>query len=187
MITALNTCVESQSIEFKESAPWTALQHKIAKAAMAMANLRDGGVVIIGVSERADVWERTGISDEHLATYDVDTVIDGVNRYASPPFNVLLVLVNHEDRRFLAIEVPEFTDTPIVCRREAVSEGLKPGAVYVRPPGKTQTTVVTSAEQMHDLLELAAEKRARRILELMERLKVAPMPKDPFDEELRGL
>lgn len=48
---ALDTCVESQAIECKESAPWEVLQHKIIKRALAMGNLRDGGAIIIGASE----------------------------------------------------------------------------------------------------------------------------------------
>jgi hypothetical protein len=41
---------------------------------------------------------------------------------------------------------------------------------------------------MHDLLELAAEKRARRILETARRLGLETMPaKKPFDDELGGL
>ncbi|HEX6087328.1 MAG TPA: ATP-binding protein [Thermoanaerobaculia bacterium] len=76
---ALDTCIESQSVDFKQSAPWNALEHKIIRTALAMANLRDGGIIIIGVSESGDRWERTGISDEDLATYEVDEVIDAIH------------------------------------------------------------------------------------------------------------
>jgi predicted HTH transcriptional regulator len=60
VVAALDTCVESQSIDFKESAPWEALQFKIIRTALAMANLRDGGVVVVGVGERGS----NGISRE---------------------------------------------------------------------------------------------------------------------------
>jgi predicted HTH transcriptional regulator len=184
---ALDTCIESQSADFKQSAPWSALQHKIIRTALAMANLRDGGIIIIGASESGDRWELTGISDEDLATYEVDEVIDAIHRFASPSVDVRLVLVPYRGSRiFLTLQVFEFADTPVVCRRDG--PGLKQGAVYVRPPGVARTTEVRSADQMHDLLELAAEKRARRILETARRLGLEPMPaKKPFDDELGGL
>ena len=50
---------------------------------------------------------------------------------------------------------------------------------------------ILSAEDMHDLLELAAEKRARRILEVAHRIGLKPTEIESatkrFDEELGGL
>ena len=43
---------------------------------MAMGNLRDGGIIIVGVSERGETWDIDGISEEHRSTYDVDTITD---------------------------------------------------------------------------------------------------------------
>lgn len=120
---------------------------------------------------------------------DVDDVVDAINRFASPPVSATIVTVTDRNgRRFLAIQVHEFGDTPIVCRRDALALGLRQGTVYVRPPGAAQTTEVRSAEHMHDLLGLAAEKRARRILETARRIGLeASSPRRPFDEELGGL
>jgi hypothetical protein len=187
---ALDTCVETQSIDFKESAPFSAIEYKLIKTALAMANLRDGGVVVLGVSERGTTWDLTGITDEHLATYAVDEFIDAVNRFASPPIMVELVLVPHRSgARFLAIQIREFTETPIVCRRDGPpASGLKQGCVYIRPAGVARTSEVRAADEMHDLLDLAAEKRARRILETAQRVGLQlPAPRRAFDDELEGL
>lgn len=190
VFAALDTCIESQSVDFKESAPWDALQHKLVRTVLAMANLRDGGIVIIGASESGDRWDLGGISDEHLATYAVDDVVDAIHRFASPAVKSVMVLVPYRNsRNFLVLQVFEFDDTPIVCRRDGPPDsGLKQGTVYVRPAGLARTTEVRSADQMHDLLELAAEKRARRILETARRIgmEVTP-PAKPFDDELGGL
>jgi predicted HTH transcriptional regulator len=177
-------------VDFKESADMSALQYKIIRTAMAMANLRDGGVIVIGASEREETWQLTGILDEHLSSYDVDELVDAVNRFASPPIAVELVLVPYRDGpRFLAIQVREFGETPIVCRRDGPSgTGLKQGVVYVRPAGMARTSEVRTAEDMHTLLDLAAEKRARRILETARRIGMqAPASTRPFDDELEGL
>lgn len=187
---ALDTCVESQNLDFKESSTMTALQYKLIRTAMAMANLRDGGVIVVGASERGDAWQLTGISEEHLSSFEVDEFVDMVNRFASPPIAVELVLVPYRDGpRFLAIQVREFGETPIVCRRDGPpGSGLKQGVLYVRPAGVARTSEVRTAEEMHSLLDLAAEKRARRILETARRIGMqAPASARPFDDELEGL
>lgn len=188
--TALDTCVESQSVDFKESSPWAALEHKIIRTTIAMGNLRDGGVIVIGASERGDAWDLTGISDKHLATYNVDEIVDAINRFASPSPTIEVVIVVYSNgKRFLAIHVREFADTPFVCRRDGpAGTSLRQGAVYIRPPGLARTSEVRSAQEMHDLLELAAEKRARRLLETARRVGFeSPVLRQPFDDELGGL
>jgi predicted HTH transcriptional regulator len=191
VVNALDRCQESQGIEFKESAPWESLKWSIVCTAMAMANLRDGGIVVIGVSERGTTWELTGVKPEHLETYDIDKIIDVINKYASPNVDLDIVIVKHESGvDFLAIQIREFNDTPIVCKKNGPSgKSIVEGAVYTRTPGIAKTTKVMKASQMHDLLELAAEKRARRILEVSRRIGLEPRPtaKEHFDEELEGL
>jgi hypothetical protein len=155
---ALARLQEAQDVDFKQSASWNALQWRIVRTAMAMANLRDGGVIIIGVAEAGEVWKPTGIMPEHLATFDVDPVVVQVNQYASPHVDLDIVTVAHESRTFLAMYAREFYETPIVCKKNGPEgQGLQEGALYIRPPGLAQTTRLTNASQMHDLLELAAE------------------------------
>lgn len=189
---ALDTCVESQGAEFKESAPWDALDAKVIRTAIAMGNLRDGGVIVIGASQRGSTWDLLGITPEHLATYDVDAVIEAINRYASPPMAVNLVTVKyHNGSTFLSIEIPEFRETPFVCKKDGAPNSnpkLRRGALYVRPPGLAQTTEIRSADDLHDLLQLAAEKRARSFIEMAHRAGFTiGTPAKPFDEELEGL
>ena len=186
---ALDRCQEAQGIDFKESAPWDNLKNRIVKTALAMGNLRDGGVIIVGASERGSSWDLTGISPEHLETYDVDTIIDTINKYCSPYVELDIVLVKYQNKQdFLAIQIREFIDTPLLCKKEG-PDGLLEGAVYIRPPGVARSTRVMNASQMHDLLELAAEKRARRILEVSRRvgLVISETTENLFDKELGEL
>jgi hypothetical protein len=137
-----------------------------------MGNLRGGGIIIIGVSQRDDTWQLDGISPEHLATFDVDNFTDQVNAYVSPYVDLTLVSVEYSSKKcFLAIAVGEFIDTPLVCKKNAPSpKDLAEGSIYIRSYGKPGTTRVMRAEQLHDLLELAGEKRARRIIEVSHRI-----------------
>lgn len=189
--TALDLCQESEGIDFKESAPWDALKWKAIRTLMAMGNLRDGGVMIIGASERAEKWDLTGISAEHLSTYDVDVMIGQVNTYVSPDMEIDVVTVLYRNgATFLAVRAKEFRDSPFLCKKRGPDNaGLEPGTISVRPGGVPRTDTVTSAEQLRELLDLAAEKRARRLLESSRRIGMVPgsSARDRFNEELGGL
>jgi hypothetical protein len=191
VLGALDICQEGQGIDFKESAPWDSLKWRIIKTALAMGNLRDGGIIVVGSSEREQTWDLSGITQDHLVTFDVDNIIDAVNSYASPHVDLDIALVKHNNgHQFLAIQVNEFDNTLIVCKKNGpAGTGIVEGAVYVRPPGIAKTTRVMNASQMHDMLELAAEKRARRILETARRVGLTAKPAEAelFDIELEGL
>lgn len=191
----LGRCQEDTAVDFKESEPWPALRWRIIKTSMSMANLRDGGVIVIGVGENDTVWELTGISDEHLATYDVDDIIDALAKYASPQIKVDIVIHQHVDgNKYLVFHIQQFTDVPIVCVKNTPNDvpekqRMRPGEVYIRATsGKPQTTKVLDAAAMHDLLELAAEFRARRFLEGARRVGLVPSEpaKAKYDAELNG-
>lgn len=187
---ALDLLQEFPWVEFKESRPWEDLKIKITSTSLAMANLREGGILVVGVREDGDSWELQGVDAAHLPTYDEDDVNDFVNRYASPALRVELLLVPYDGKRFLAVRVPEFSETPVVCKRNGpTGSPLREGAIFVRPPGKPQTTRVAFAAELHDLLELAAEKRARELLRAARRVgfEVPTSESAKFDEELGDL
>lgn len=174
--TALSLCKETQAVDFKESQPWRILKWQIIKTTMGMGNLRDGGIIIIGVSERNDEWKLTGISSEHLRTYNVDNITDQINKYASPGIDIDIVKYKHEDKlKYLVLSIPEFVDLPIVCKNDAPDDTkIEQGAVYIRPPGMAKTTRIRKAEDMHDLLEIASEKRAITFYSKATRLGLIP-------------
>ena len=190
--SALDRCVESQGVEFKQSSPWGELKWHIIKTLAAMGNLRDGGIVILGASESAGTWSLTGVSPDHLQTYDVDVIADSVARFVSPPPAIEAVLVTHgAPRPFLALRVREFDFPPYVCTRDCPeqSPSFFAGDVFTRPLGKPQTKKVTSASEMQTLLELAAEKRVRRFLQTAHEvgLSAKNSAEELFVAELEGL
>ncbi len=198
-ITALDTCQETRSVDFKESSAWENIKIKIIKTAMAMGNLRDGGLIIIGVSERDDTWDLTGISESDLSTYDLDSILDTMNRYTSPPLNVDIVTVKHsDDKVYLVIYIYEFDDKPFVCKRNGPNNEIKEGDIYIRPlGGRPRTTKIQSADDLHDLLELAADKKSKLFIERAKRLGLITevtgtdhtdeTSTKKYDEELEGL
>jgi predicted HTH transcriptional regulator len=188
---AIETGFESPEIEFKESAHWPALRWRIVRTLLGMANLPDGGVILIGASERGALWESSGITDEDFATYDSDSIVALVDAHASPSVRVQTAVHTQRDVSFLVIAVDEFDEVPIVCKKDGPQGSqIVEGQVYVRPPGLPRTERVRHAQQMHDLLEVAAERRARRILETSSRLGLTPTSpgdRNRFTRELGGL
>lgn len=191
VVGSLDLCQESQSVEFKESAPWDTLKSKVVKTSLAMANLRDGGVIVVGASERGNTWDLSGIAPDDLETYDVDTVVDTVNSFGSPHVDLDIVTVAYRNgKTFLAIQAREFDKSPVVCKKAGpTGSGIEAGHVFVRPPGVAQTRRVQHASDMELLLALAAEKRAREILEQAGRvgLTARASAAEQFDRELEGL
>ncbi|MCK4874177.1 MAG: ATP-binding protein [Phycisphaerales bacterium] len=186
---ALDSCVERPYVEFKESQPWEKLKQRIAKIAMSMANLRDGGMIIIGVSEQSeDSWTLEGVHEEHLPTYDQDDTDAFVNAHADPPLSLTVLKHKHDEHEYVVILVREFDDLPVVCKKNS-GEILKAGAFYVRPRNMACSRPVESASEMRDLLDLAAEHRTRKLLETMRRVGASSTLEEvsPFDDELEGL
>jgi hypothetical protein len=178
---ALSRCQEQPWLDFKESQPWLVLRWRLLKTIMAMANLRDGGLILVGVAENGNSWEMTGITSDHLIAFDYDDITDQLSKYASPQVVVDIVIHDHEDgNRYLAFHIHQFKDSPVVCRNNSPDDvkpkdRLSAGDIYVRPTsGKPRTEKVTDASRLHDLLELAAEFRARKMLEIGKRIGLVP-------------
>ncbi len=182
---------ESRAVDFKQSIKWEVYRIKFAETIMAMSNLRDGGIIIIGVSEENGDWKLTGITGEDLATYDPDDMIDFVNKYSSPVVNFDVVRHEVDKVQFLIISIHEFESEPVICKR-AYNQDLRRGTIYIRPIGKPETRAIQNAEELRELLDIAVEKKMRRFEGLIERVfesKPTTHQQDmkKFDQELEGL
>jgi predicted HTH transcriptional regulator len=191
---ALDLLQEARSVDFKTAGTWGEIKKGLPKDIMAMSNLRDGGIIIIGVKECDNTWSCTGITDEQLNTYNPDDMVDHVNKYASP--SIAFDVVKHTDKNhleYLVIQAHEFEEKPVVCKKNYPDE-LRRGAFYIRPLGKAESREVQTEAEMHDLLELSVEKRARNFMRQIQRvgldlktIRLAKTDSDKFDDELEGV
>lgn len=175
---------ETRGVEFKCGLPATdtAFVAVVARAMMAMSNRANGGRVIIGVSEDEERLHFNGLSDADLATWTPDDVADKVSRYADPPLQFELCVVDFKGNKFVVLDVTEFDDIPTIAKR-AYERIIKEGAVYVRPRRKPESVPIPTATDMRDLLDLATEKLARRLLGQAERLGLGPTPSEPLADD----
>ena len=189
--TELGFLREGRAIDYKRSASWKDLQWKIVKTALAMANLRDGGLIIVGVSEDPQGWSLTGVENSHLATFEVDAIKATIDKFASLPIQLDIVTHDYAGIRFLAFAVGRFNRSPIICRANgpqqlSQTDRLEAGAIYVRPEGVARTQRVSTAEEMDELIEMAAEARAVALLAQKTRIEEAaagPTAADRFRAE----
>jgi hypothetical protein len=138
---------------------------RVARAAMAMGNLRDGGVVCLGVDDDQLAAMAPGLSQAQLNDWsDFDHVHDALARYSEPPVSFhLFSLKLSSGIDVVVLEVDEFDQTPHICKRD-YSGVVQNGATYVRPHGKPQSVAIPTAADMRELLDLAITKGVREFV-----------------------
>ena len=168
---------ELSGVEFKGPGPLTdsGLTAQVVRAMIGMANRRDGGNVIIGVSEQDNSLNPIGINGDELSTWSYDNLADQVARYADPSITFELEIKEYNLNQFVVLAVEEFDDIPVLCKR-AHSSVLRDGACYVRTRRKPETSELPTQTEMRDLLSLATEKGVRRYIEQLERLGIIALP-----------
>jgi len=192
IVRALQRPVETRDTEFKESQPFDTLKWRIVKTCMAMANLRDGGRIIIGVSERTGRLEAVGMHPDHESEYNQDDLYAIVNRYARPPVALTLRVVDYDGKRFIAIEIREFSRVPIFCGvgtpPESGKDQLRVGDIPGRSRDRIATSKIHDVDLVAEVIEVAAEKRAAEIIATAQRigLRLPPADRDHFAEERRN-
>jgi predicted HTH transcriptional regulator len=130
---------------------------------MALGNLRDGGVVVLGVEQEGRGLNAIGLSAEQLTSWEPDYTRDALAAYIDPPADFDLTVLEYSGARCLVFEVREFQDIPHLCKRG--SEGvLREGACYVRTRRKPESSEIPTHSEMRDLLDLAIEKGVRRFV-----------------------
>lgn len=158
--TALALNTEAPSVEFKAGAKWDTLKAAIVKTALAMSNLLDGGLIIVGRPE--DTSLKDGVSAADLESYDPDIMRDQFDAYASPRVVVSIAQFDLAGSLYVAIDVSGFEEDPVVCKKDLGPDRvLRQGAIYIRPfGGRPRTVPIATAEEMRSVVELAIDKRS---------------------------
>lgn len=138
---------------------------KIARATMAMGNLRDGGLVVIGIANDQIAAMQPGLNDAELAEWsDFDLASAALSQYSDPPtWFELHKFVLSNGARVVVLEVSEFEHDIHVCKKDF--EGvLKDGQTYVRARGEPRSVPVPSSAEARELHTLAIDKGVREFV-----------------------
>ncbi len=164
-----------------------------------MSNIQDGGAIVIGVEQIGQTFTLRGMTEQQAATFSDDIVSPYVNKYADPSAQLTVSPVSYLEKLFIVIEVNEFREIPVVCKRDG-TRWLRRGALYTRSRGKVESCEISTHEDMRELLEIATEKQFRNILARLQRagfgiVESAVTSKETpsestrrkFDEQIDGL
>lgn len=168
---------------------------KVTRAALSIANLRDGGHVLVGIDDENVAAMTPGLKPDELTSWlEYDHISRKFAEYADPPLRFDV------DSRVLStgatvavLQVYEFSDMPVLCRKDYPGT-LRAGACYVRTRRLPETAEVPNATEMRDLLDLATEKALRAYVARAERAEVrltteerqAERAQDQFWEQRKG-
>ncbi len=151
---------EGRNLEYKRSAAWqdNDFKTKITKSILAFSNVRDGGKIILGVNQNDDnTFNFIGMDQAHINTYTEDDLQAFVSEYADPYVKLALSRITLDDHRaFLVIEVSEFFQLPVICKRDG--QNLRRGAIYSRSYRMPESAEIKNEVEMRELLEIASDK-----------------------------
>ncbi|HEX9215905.1 MAG TPA: RNA-binding domain-containing protein [Gemmatimonadales bacterium] len=188
---------ESLGVEFKQSMNWAddATKAKVVKAALAIANKRDGGLIVFGLKPPAKAGSHTleGMTKPDHDSFNQDNVMGKVNAHASPSIDLTVRHLVMDGKLFVAIEIREFSDYPVICSNDVVAGGAVvafKGRMYCRSRRTIETTEVRSVEDLRDILEIAVEKGLNRYFKqraIEEGVGKAADDAEQFRQQLGGL
>jgi predicted HTH transcriptional regulator len=188
--------VETLAVEFKRGMSWNepATKGKVIRAALALANLRDGGTLAFGLqkTEPNPRHEMVGMSDGDYQSFNQDDVAATVNAHATPYIDLTVRHFEHDGRKFVVITVRQFADYPVICSKDYVVDGravVIRGHMYCRSRRTIESTEIQSPEDLRQLIDLAIAKGIERYFALreIERRAEGPSARDRYRAQLGDL
>lgn len=140
---------------------------ELTKDIIAMANTRDGGAIIIGVTDRPSRIIQ-GLTSAQLNSFDPTKICNFIKNKASPvPKIHAFQVIMPEGVTLLVLEVPEFDDQPIVCTNVGQTSAnhlvFKEGDLLSRTIGSESAPIKGERELRH-LLGIAIRKKRDGLL-----------------------
>ena len=157
-----NQHTERRDLEYKNGESWNSLKFKITQAVLAISNLEHGGYIIVGVEKGNNLmpFKAVGMTENIAKTYGQDEVTSFVNDRADPHAKIEVRSFNHKQKYFVAIQVFEFKEIPVICKKG--SDMLVRGRIYHRRTRKNESSSETTAEELREIIELAVDKGIKK-------------------------
>jgi predicted HTH transcriptional regulator len=180
---------EERHLEYKGPVSWDDpdIRARLTKCILSLANIRDGGVIVIGIEQVGEEFNPVGLTAEQRDSFKQDEVARHIDIFADPYVELTVSRVSVNDLDFVVIQVKEFDELPVVCRRNGT--GLRGGAIYTRTRRVYECAEVPGQAEMREILDMAVENGIRRFRgrAAATGYVVAPSDAQRFDDELAGL
>lgn len=181
----LEAGTETQRIEYKGPCEWDV--NLFAKDILAIANIEDGGWIIIGMEETSQGYKRVGVKRVQRETFNYDIMRDQFSKFADPhvDFSVDFPL-DKNGTQFVVIRVYEFKEIPVICIQSNEKAGTKAPMIYYRNTDKkVESGPVSNYHDLRNLIERASIKTRTRWERLG--LKISSSFENKLDQEFKKL
>lgn len=173
---------ERVNVEYKGKMSWNqgSTNTKILKAMMAMANNRDGGVIVIGVENSH--FNPVGLEQAEFDSYDYDTIARFANSRTQPVIDFVLnkgkiTEDDGEEKLFVVIQVQETEELPIVSTSQALCNpsggthlgniDIRDGAVYIRSKSPVESRELVGHREWKDFVKLLLDRNQRKLIDMI--------------------
>ncbi len=172
---------ETPNTEFKQAVEWNV--DLFVKDILAITNVRDGGVIIIGVEDGTFV--RQGLTDAQIATFSEEKIRDQLAEYADPYVSLRVSFPKDVDgKQYVVIEISQFEELPVICKKDG--RDVNRGVIYYRTKsGRPQSAPIRNSFDMRDLVLLATVRNLQKMREVG--FTVESPDQQQFTSELEGL
>lgn len=195
IIYYINNPFETRSVEYKRNAPWArTTKHRIARAMIAMANLRDGGYIIVGMEQKDDgSFDKVGVTENTYDTYKLDDMKNYLKSHVEPMIKVELEKPEIDGLKFIGIKVAGLYEFPHICTK---SEGtnLERGVIYIRSTGAEGCIRLTDLEENKNIIDACAEVQFNKFVDNLKKSGLieftepkSMLDEEKFDKDLSGL
>ncbi len=176
---------EAASIDFKGPMEWDGaiVSAKLSKDIVASANVRGGGVLVIGVREpETGVFHKCGLTSEQASSFDTTKMASWINSRFEPEIHLSCYRTEVDGNEFVVIDVDEFHEIPLICTKNwrAPNEKrneIEAGRIYVRT-ANAESAPLRKASDLRRLVSIAALKKQEEMVTAL-RSVIEGVPRHP--------
>lgn len=174
---------ESKDLDYKGPMNWSLLEKKekceLVKDVLAFAN-SGGGFIVIGVSEDSTGFIQVGLSEEQISSFETTEFNQFIQIYAEPPINCKFHKATFNEKSYLVIQIPGFSDTPHICKQE-LPQILNKSYIYVRTDNNNSAPLNSSSD-FRLLIERAVRQKQDDLLESFRSILIGASQSAPNEE-----
>jgi len=156
----------------------------------AFANTSGGGNIIVGIKDGIPP-EIIGVSEQNISSYDPTVINQYMKERLQPVPKFDIVILTHEDRKVIIINVKEFDDIPILVIKDIespIKKYAKKAEILIRTES-SECKRIDSPDDMRDLIQRSLIKRSDILLKDIKAIMTGEQKEYPVlpDEMFKNL